>query len=59
MCGGVKFKHDNKELTVYFPSPKAVLPVRLKSKHHTLIKWGRQHEEEGALPPGGSCMIPS
>jgi len=53
MCGGVKFKHDNKELTVYFPSPKAVLPVRWKSKHHTLIKWGRWHEEEGVLPPGG------
>jgi hypothetical protein len=30
MCGGVKFKHEGKILTVYFPNPKAVLPVALK-----------------------------
>ena len=53
MCGGVKFKHENKDLTIYFPNPKAVLPIRLKSKNHTLIKWGRRKEEQGMLPPGG------
>ena len=53
MCGGVKFKHDNKELTVYFPNPKAVLPVRLKSGDVSLVKWGRRKEQHGALPPGG------
>ena len=53
MCGGVKSKHDNKALTVYFPNPKAVLPVRLKSRNHTMVKWGRRKEEEGMLPSGG------
>jgi len=53
MCGGVKFKYESKELTVYFPNPKAVLPVRLKSRDITLIKWGRRKEEQGSLPPGG------
>jgi len=53
MCGGVKFKHEGKELTVYFPNPKAVLPIRLKTGEHSLIKWGRRKEEQGALPPGG------
>lgn len=53
MCGGVKFKHEGKELVVYFPNPKAVLPVRLKSAEHSLIRWGRRKEEQGALPAGG------
>jgi len=53
MCGGVKFKHNNKEITVYFPNPKTVLPIRLKSGEHSLIKWSRRKEEQGALPPGG------
>jgi len=42
MCGGVKFKHVGKDLTIYFPNPKAVMSVRLKSKDTTLVKWGSQ-----------------
>ena len=53
MCGGVKFKHDSKEMTVYFPNPKAVLPVRMKTGEPSLITWGRRKEEQGALPAGG------
>jgi len=53
MCGGVKFKHVNKEMTVYFPNPKAALPIRLKSGDYSLIKWGRRKGEQGVLPPGG------
>lgn len=53
MCGGVQFKHEDKALKVYFPSPQAVLPVRLKSGGHTLIPWGRREEDTGELPIGG------
>ena len=53
MCGGVKFKHDNKELTVYFPNAKAVLPARLKNHDHTMIKRRRRKDEQGVLPPVG------
>jgi len=53
MCGGVKFHHDNTELTVYFPNPAAVLPVRMKSGNHALIRWGRRNDEPGVLPSGG------
>ena len=53
MCGGVQFKHEGKTLKVYFPSPQAVLPVRLKSGVHMLLPWGRREGESGALPVGG------
>ena len=53
MCGGVKYTYDNKEWTVYFPNPKAVLPVRQKDGVHQLITWGRRREEPGNLPKGG------
>jgi len=52
MCGGVKFKHDNKDITVYLPNPSAFLPVCLKSGEHSLIKWSRRKEEQGVIHPG-------
>lgn len=59
MCGGVKFKHEGKILTVYFPSPKAVLPVALKHGGHDLVTWGRRKEEAGKLPAGGWARLDS
>ena len=53
MCGGVKYFHEGQEWTVYFPNPKAKLPVRLKNGEHQLITWGRRREEPGKLPKGG------
>lgn len=53
MCGGVQFMHEGKPLKVYFPSPKAVLPVTLKSGGHELLPWGRREGETGVLPVGG------
>jgi len=53
MCGGVQFTHEGKTLKVYFPDPKAVLPVRLKSGSHVLLTWGRREGESGTLPVGG------
>jgi|SRR3989344_195096 len=59
MCGGVKFKHEGKILTVYFPNPKAVLPVALKHGGHELVTWGRRKEEAGKLPAGGWARLDS
>lgn len=59
MCGGVKFKHDGKIQTVYFPNPKAVLPVMLKQSGHELVAWGRRKEEPGKLPAGGWARLDS
>jgi len=53
MCGGVKFQHEGQILTVYFPNPKAVLPVALKQGGCELVIWGRRKQETGKLPPGG------
>ena len=59
MCGGVKFQHAGQLLTVYFPNPKAVLPVALKQGGHELVTWGRRKEQAGELPPGGWARLDS
>jgi len=59
MCGGVKYRQDDEEHTVYFPRPDAYLPVRLKTGSTRLVTWGRRHEEAGRLPPGGWARLDS
>jgi putative SOS response-associated peptidase YedK len=54
MCGGIKYTdHQNKQWTVYFPSPKAALPVIKKSGEIEWIKWGRRKEENVPFFPNG------
>ena len=46
MCGGIKYTDkQNKAWTVYFPSPKAALPVLKKDGEIEWIKWGKRIEE--------------
>ncbi len=59
MCGGVKYKHDGKTVTNYFPNPKAALPVLRRDGGHVLLPWGRREEQEGRLPPGGWARLDS
>jgi hypothetical protein len=59
MCGGVKFTHNEQELTIYFPNPKAVLPVLNKDKSISLLPWGRRKEQAGYLPQGGWARLDS
>lgn len=59
MCGGVKFKHEGQVITAYFPNPKAMLPVALKSGGHELLPWGRREGQPGALPRGGWARLDS
>ncbi len=59
MCGGVRFKAQGDELKVYFPNPKAVMPVRLKNGEHELVAWGRRESQNGFLPRGGWARLDS
>jgi hypothetical protein len=59
MCGGVRFKANGDELTIYFPNPKAVLPVRTKTGDHELVAWGRRESQPGFLPRGGWARLES
>jgi len=59
MCGGVEFKNGGKTQRVYFPSPKAALPVRLRSGKVAWLPWGRRESEAIALPQGGCARLES
>ena len=53
MCGGVYYSFKGEDYRVYFPNPKAKLPVIQKSGDRVLLPWGRRKEQPGHLPPGG------
>lgn len=61
MCGGVKYTdQQQKEWTVYFPSPKAALPVIKKSGDIEWITWGKRKEEtDRYFPNGGWARLDS
>ena len=61
MCGGVKYTDkQNKTWTVYFPSPKAALPVLKKDGEIEWITWGKRKEENvPAFPSGGWARLDS
>ncbi|MFK5948592.1 MAG: hypothetical protein QM500_07465 [Methylococcales bacterium] len=59
MCGGVYYTHKGRESRIYFPNPKAVLPVIEKDKSIVLLPWGRRKEQQGHLPMGGWARLDS
>lgn len=52
MCGGVEYPIKGKDIRVYFPNPKAMLPVQ-QDREIELMIWGRRRDQPGRLPPGG------
>lgn len=56
MCGGVQISKQYTEkgqtLRIYFPNPKAALPVRIDGSVEW-IPWGRRREQPGKGPAGG------
>ncbi len=52
MCGGVTYTHKSDHMRVYFPNPKAKLPVLNKNNKTSLILWGRRKGQPGKLPMG-------
>ena len=59
MCGGVYYNHNDQDVRVYFPNPKALLPVMTKRKEIELLPWGRRKEQRGHLPMGGWARLDS
>ena len=54
MCSGVKYTESSgKEWKVYFPNPKAALPVAKSDGTVEWVKWGRRKEEQAPFVQGG------
>jgi hypothetical protein len=63
MCGGARYiDKSGKDWKIYFPNPKAALPVRLPNGEVEWFKWGRRKEETSApkgFVQGGWARIDS
>ena len=59
MCGGVYYNYNGHDVRVYFPNPKATLPVLTKKNDIVLLPWGRRKEQSGVLPLGGWARLDS
>lgn len=59
MCGGVYYRHNGQDIRVYFPNPKATLPIITKKQEIVLLPWGRRKEQSGNLPMGGWARLDS
>ena len=60
MCGGVevtgRYTQTGQQLRIYFPNPRAALPVRQADGAVAWVAWGRRKEQPGHLP---ATAIPS
>lgn len=61
MCGGARYTDQSgKVWTIYFPRPKAALPVLKKDGGIDWVTWGRRREEEAPFfVPGGWARLDS
>jgi len=62
MCAGAKFRDKlkaDKEWTIYFPNPKAALPIANPDGTIEWVKWGRRKEEEAPFVQGGWARLDS
>jgi hypothetical protein len=63
MCGGTRYIDESgKDWKIYFPNPKAALPVRMSNGKVEWFKWGRRKEEVNApkgFVQGGWARIDS
>jgi hypothetical protein len=57
MPEAVIYEHQGKIHTVYFPRPKAMLPVRLANGEVKLAAWGRRQQENSEMPLGGWARL--
>lgn len=53
MCGGVEAREADRIWRIYFPNPKAALPVLDENGQLEWITWGRRKGEPGNGPQGG------
>lgn len=63
MCGGVEiagqYTNTGQPVKVYFPNPKAALPVLQPDGSVEWITWGRRREQPGRLPATGWARVDS
>jgi len=59
MCGGAYFQYGDEFMRMYFPNPKAMLPVLKKDGSIELLPWGRRQKQPGFLPVTGWAKIES
>lgn len=61
MCGGVKYTDKSgKDWMIYFPSPKAALPVLKRDGEIEWFTWGKRKEEPDTFfAPGGWARLDS
>ena len=60
MCAGLEYiEPAGKVWKVYFPNPKAALPVSLSNGAVEWIKWGRRKEEQAPFVQGGWARMDS
>jgi hypothetical protein len=57
MCGGVYYLLEGQEVRVYFPNPRACLPVKKRHGGVELLPWGRRRHQAGRLPLGGWARL--
>jgi len=56
MCGAIRYAAQN----IYFPNPKAELPIRLKTGDIAWQPWGRRQQQlPSHLPMGGWARLES
>ena len=60
MCAGLEYiEPAGKVWKVYFPNPKAALPIASSNGTVEWIKWGRRKEEQAPFVQGGWACIDS
>lgn len=63
MCGGVeisgKYTRTGEQLKIYFPNPRAALPVQGAKDGVVWVPWGRRREQPGKGPQGGWARLSS
>lgn len=59
MCGGVEYRIQGEDIRVYFPNPRAALPVRRRDGKVERLPWGRRRQQAGDLPLGGWARLDS
>lgn len=64
MCGGVEisgqFTRTGEQLKIYFPNPKAALPVLSSDCEDVVwVPWGRRREQAGKGPAGDWARLSS
>jgi hypothetical protein len=58
MCGGVEYSKSGENLKIYFPNPKAALPLLTDTGNVSWVTWGNR-EETSHMPNGGWARLDS